>query len=301
MTAPAIDAVTLNFSPATLLLLNAILGLVTFGVALSLKIEDFAALARAPRKVLTGLASQFLFLPAATFALVVALAPPPSIAMGLMLVAACPGGNVSNFLCFRAGGNTALSVALTAISSLLAVLVTPVNLAFWAGLYGPTADLVRATAVDPANVALTVGLLLAAPLAAGVALNERRPKLALRLLRPMQTISMGVLGLFILGALVGNWTYLKDYLGAVFALVILHNAVAFAGGYLIALAAGLPERDRRAICVETGIQNSGLGLALIFNFFDGLGGMAVTAAFWGLWHLISGLALTTLLRRRRLG
>lgn len=301
MNPPPIDEIALNFSPATLLLLNAILGLVTFGVALSLKVEDFAALARAPRKVLTGLMSQFLFLPAATFGLVAALAPPPSIAMGLMLVAACPGGNVSNFFCFRAGGNTALSVALTAISSLAAVLLTPVNLAFWAGLYGPTAELVRATSVDPVHVAITVGLLLAAPLGAGVALNERRPDLALRLLRPMQTVSMAVLGLFILGALIGNWSYLQDYLGEVFVLVVLHNAVAFAGGYGIAFAAGLPERDRRAICVETGIQNSGLGLALIFNFFNGLGGMAVTAAFWGLWHLISGLTLASLLRMRRLG
>ena len=137
---PHIDEAALNFSPETLLLLNAILGIVMFGVALSLKLDDFAALARAPRKVLTGLVAQFLYLPAATFLLVLAVEPPPSIAMGLMLVAACPGGNVSNFYCYRAGGNTALSVTLTAIASLLAVLATPVNLAFWASLYEPSAD-----------------------------------------------------------------------------------------------------------------------------------------------------------------
>lgn len=297
----SLDDVMLNFSPGSLLLLNVILGVVMFGVALDLKLADFARLFRAPVAFLAGFGAQFVFLPAATFLLVLAIRPQPSIALGMMLVAACPGGNISNFFTHRAQGSTALSVSLTAVATMLAVVMTPFNLAFWGSLYEPTAALVRRTSVDPASMALSVAMLLAVPLMLGMVVNARLPALAERLRRPMRIVSMLIFAVFVAGALAANWQHFLDHVGAVFLIVLLHNATALAGGYGISSVAGLAEPDRRAIAIETGIQNSGLGLVLIFNFFDGLGGMAIIAAWWGLWHIITGFIVSEWFRMRQVG
>jgi BASS family bile acid:Na+ symporter len=296
-----LDEVALNFSPASLMLLNIILGIVMFGVALDLKLSDFSRLMRSPLAFLAGFGAQFIFLPAATFLLVLAIQPQPSIALGMMLVAACPGGNISNFFTHRAQGSTALSVSLTAAGTLIAVVMTPFNLSFWGSLYSPTAALVRQTSVDPVSMAIAVALLLALPLVVGMAVNARFPALAARMRAPMRIVSMAIFALFVIGALAANWQHFVNFVGAVFLVVLAHNALALAGGYGLAAVMGLGERDRRAISIETGIQNSGLGLVLIFNFFDGLGGMAIIAAWWGIWHIISGFAITEWFRSRRIG
>lgn len=292
-----IDGITLNFSPAALNLLNAILGVVMFAIALDLRIEHFRALLRAPKPLLVGLFSQFVVLPVITFAMVLALQPRPSIALGLILVAACPGGNISNFLTHRAGGNVALSVSMTAIATVTALVMTPLNVALWGNLYAPTREILRSVTLDPVTVVVTVGMILVLPLSLGIWLNARRPDIADRIRRPMQWLAMIIFILFIVLALAANWTFFLAYAGAVAGLVVLHNALALAGGYLTATLAGVSDYDRRSITIETGIQNSGLGLILIFAFFNGLGGMAVVAALWGLWHAISGLALATVMAR----
>ena len=291
-----IDEVMLNFTPASLMLLNGILAIVMFSIALDLRPRDFRVFLTQPRPVLAGLFSQFIALPALTFLLVLAVAPRPSIALGLMLVAACPGGNISNFITHRAGGNTALSVSLTAFSTVGAILLTPLNIAFWGSLYGPTAEILRATHIEPLQVAITVGLMLILPLVLGMTLNARRPATAARLRGPMQALSMLIFLAFIIAALAANWGFFLDLAGIVAGLVILHNAIAMGAGNLVARGARLSPYDRRALTIETGIQNSGLGLVLIFGFFGGLGGMAVVAAFWGIWHAISGIVLASLWR-----
>jgi BASS family bile acid:Na+ symporter len=292
-----IDAILLNFSPSSLMLLNAILAIVMFSIALDLKFADFTRLAKAPKPLVTGLISQFLVLPALTFVLVLLVEPRASIALGLILVAACPGGNISNFITHRAGGNSALSVSMTAFATVGAILLTPVNIAFWGNLYGPTREVLQATRIDPVQLAITVLLMLVLPLILGILLNTRRPALAGRLRRPMQNLSMGIFVAFIGLALAANWQFFLDYVHYVAVLVFLHNALALGGGYVTATLARLSPYDRRAVTIETGIQNSGLGLVLIFGFFGGLGGMAVVAAFWGIWHAISGIALASLMAR----
>lgn len=293
-----IDAIRLNFSPESLMLLNAILAIVMFSIALDLKPSDFRALVRTPKALLTGMVSQFVVLPALTFAMLLATNPQPSIALGLILVAACPGGNISNFITHRAGGNSALSVSMTGVATLAAIIMTPFNVAFWGNLYEPTRAILRQTTLDPVSIAITVFFMLLLPLMLGVLLNARRPDFAARIRKTMQRISMAIFIGFIVLALAANWAFFLSYAGAVAGLVILHNALALSGGYLSARVARLSEYDRRAITIETGIQNSGLGLVLIFAFFGGLGGMAVAAAFWGVWHAISGLALAALWSRR---
>lgn len=292
-----LDEVLLNFSPSGLMVLNAVLAIVMFSVALDLRRADFGALARAPKPLVTGLLSQFLVLPALTYGLIVLTAPRPSIALGLMLVAACPGGNISNFISSRAGGNAALSVSMTAFATVGAVLITPLNIAFWGSLYAPTREILRATEIAPAQIAITVMLMLILPLVLGITLNEKRPMAADKIRRPMQNLSMLIFVAFVVIALAANWAFFLQYAHYVAMLVVVHNALALAGGYSVATLAGLSPYDRRAVTIETGIQNSGLGLVLIFTFFDGLGGMAVVAAFWGIWHAISGLGLASLMSR----
>ena len=292
------DAVRLNFNPQSLWALNAIIGLVMFGVALELKPRDFKGVLVTPKPVLIGLAAQFLLLPAFTFLLVLLIRPAPSIALGMMLVAACPGGNVSNFLTHYARGNTALSVSMTAVSTAVAIVMTPLNLALWAGMYEPTAAILQAVSLDPLDMLLAVALLLGLPMVAGMAIGHRFPRLVARVHRPVRAASLLIFGLFVVGALAANWRHFVDWVGFVVFAVLLHNATAIASGWAAARVAGLPERDRRAVAIEVGIQNSALGLILVFNFFDGLGGMAIVTAWWGIWHLIAGLSVATWWSRR---
>ena len=293
-----IDAIRLNFSPESLMLLNAILAIVMFSIALDLKPSDFRALARTPKALLTGMVSQFVVLPVLTYLLLLLSNPQPSIALGLILVAACPGGNISNFITHRAGGNAALSVSMTGIATVAAIVMTPFNVAFWGNLYEPTRAILKQTALDPVSIAMTVFFMLILPLILGIVVNVRRPDLAARIRRTMQRISMAIFIGFIVLALAANWSFFLAFAGAVAGLVVVHNALALSGGYLTATVMKLSDYDRRAITIETGIQNSGLGLVLIFAFFGGLGGMAVAAAFWGVWHAVSGLALASIWSRR---
>ncbi len=295
---PDLDAVVLNFSPASLTLLNVILCVVMFSIALDLKLSDFREVSRNPRAFLTGMVAQFLALPALTFVLVSILEPRPSIALGLILVAACPGGNISNFLSHRARGNLALSVSMTAISTVICPIATPLNIAFWGSLYAPTREILRATSIDPLSVLWTVVVLLILPMLAGMLLNARRPDWASRLRKPLQILSMLIFIAFVVAAMAANWGFFLGYVGHVAVLVVLHNGLALGAGFALATLMRLRDADRRAITIETGIQNSGLGLILIFAFFGGLGGMTVAAAFWGIWHAVSGLALASLWARR---
>ena len=293
-----IDAVQLDFSPESMAVLNGVLAIIMFSIALDIRLADFRRLIDAPKPVLTGLASQFLALPALTFLLVLWLEPTPSMALGMILVAACPGGNISNFITHRAGGNAALSVTMTACATIGAILLTPFNVAFWGGLYPPTAEILRTVSIDPLRVAYTVAIILILPLTLGIALNARRPDWATRVRTPLQWLSMGIFVAFIILATAANWTLFLQFAGALIGLVALHNAVAFGAGYGAASLAGLSDYDRRAVTIETGIQNSGLGLVLIFGFFDGLGGMALIAALWGIWHAIAGIGIAATMGRR---
>lgn len=286
-----IDNVHINFDSATLWTLNVSLALVMFGIALEISVKDFKQLWQKPKIVLTGVFSQFILLPIVTFLLVWIANPLPSVALGMFMVAACPGGNISNFITHLAKGNAALSVTLTAIATLLAIFMTPVNLQFWGELYPPTASILQEVAIAPFEMIKLVSLLLGLPLILGMWVNYINPKLANKLAKFFKIGSLVFFITLIFLALHKNKDIFLDYVFYVFWLVVLHNLVAFLTGFSLAKAMGFSKENIRSITVETGIQNSGLGLLLIFTFFDGLGGMAIVTAFWGIWHLISGLIL----------
>jgi len=293
-----IDAIRLNFSPESLVALNFILAFVMFGVALDMKPADFKGITAAPRAVLIGMVAQFLLLPAAAWALTMVLRPQPSIALGLILVACCPGGNISNFLTHFARGNTALSVTMTAFSTVGALFFTPFNTSLWGSLNPATAAILREIAIDPVEMFVAVAILLVVPALLGMSVAHRYPAFAARARKPFRILSLGVFALFVTLALGANWDYFLQYTHRVLIAVFLLNALGLALGYAAAGAAQLSQADRRAVSIEVGIQNSGLGLILIFNFFGGLGGMAITAAWWGIWHLLAGLSLASWWRRR---
>lgn len=286
-----IDQLELAFDANGLMALNAALALIMFGVALELTVEDFVRLARDPRGPAVGLVCQFLLLPALAFPLAIAVAPTPSMALGMMLVAACPGGNVSNALTQLAGGRLSVSVGMTAVSTLAAVVVTPLNLGFWGSLHPSTAALVTAVQLDPVELGGTLALVLAMPCAIGMGVRRSLPAVADRLVGPMKVLSVLFFVGVVAAAFAANLDVFVAAIGVVALPVALLNAGALGLGYGAARLAGLPEPDRRAVSIEVGIQNSGLGLALIFTFFDGLGGMAVVARWWGIWHILAGLAL----------
>jgi BASS family bile acid:Na+ symporter len=289
-----LDNVHINFDAGSLWVLNLVLGLVMFGVALEISIKDFKPLLLKPKAIILGLFSQFILLPAVTYLLIIFIEPLPSIALGMFMVAACPGGNISNFISYLSKANTALSVSLTATATLLAIVMTPLNFHFWSMLYAPSSNLIQEISISPVEMFKLVSLLLGLPLVLGMYVNYLHPNLALKLAKKLKVVSL----LFFIGlvfiALYNNLDIFKEYIVYVFWIVLIHNLIAFSTGYSVGKLFRLPEDSIRSITIETGIQNSGLGLLLIFTFFDGLGGMALLAAFWGIWHIVSGLILAAL-------
>ncbi|RLB51774.1 MAG: bile acid:sodium symporter family protein [Deltaproteobacteria bacterium] len=292
-----IDQVHLSFDSKGLMLLNVILGLIMFGVALDLSAKDFRELAKRPIAPAVGLVAQFFVLPAVAFGLSRLLAPTPSIALGMILVASCPGGNVSNFITHFARGRTTTSVGMTAVSTLAAVVMTPLNFVFWGSLASDTEAMVSDVALDPVSMLGTIALLLGAPVFLGMMTAAHYPRVAARLRKPFQVASMLFFAAFVFAAFHANFDYFLRFIGLVFVPVLVMNAVALLTGWGAARAAALPAPDRRAVAIEVGIQNSGLALILAFDFLDGIGGIAVVSAWWGIWHILAGLTLGAFWRR----
>ena len=290
MTHP-VDQMQINFSDGNMVILKIILALIMLGVSLDIRKEDLENIVKNPKSMLAGLVAQFFFLPAMTFLLVYFFKPIPSIGLGMMLVAACPGGNISNLITMFARGNTALSVSLTFLATVLALVMTPFNITFWGNMYAPTAKLVQQVALDPKEVALTVIFVLGIPLLVGMILRAKLPKIATKLQGWLKYLSALFLAILILGAFFANFDNFIKYFDYIVGIVILHNLVALGSGFLMGTVLKVPYRDRRSITIEVGIQNSGLGLALAFEFFGGLGGVTLICAFWGLWHAVSGSIL----------
>ncbi len=300
-----LDHVRLNFSPSSLVFLNIALSFVMFGVALDIKLENFEEIIRKPKSAIIGFISQTFLLPAFTFLLVLLLNPTPTIALGMILVAACPGGNISNFISSMARGNVALAISLTAISTSLAVFFTPFNFALWGSFYVDfynahnAEGLLRPLEIDKYQMFQTVFILLGIPVFLGLLVARKFPKLTEKIKKPINKGSLLFFVMMVVGMLSANFSQFISYVHLVFIFVLLQNGAAMATGYFFGKLNKLSQTDQRTLAIETGIHNSGLALALIFNpkIFPPemeLGGMAIIAAWWGIWHIISGLAVAYL-------
>ena len=286
--APGLDDVVLNLDRGARSGLSIILALMMFSVGLGLRLDDFRRVFRRPGIILFGTALQVIALPALTFLLTFAIAPTASIALGMMVVAACPGGNASNVLTQAARGDAALSVSLTALSSALAVLTTPFNIVFWAGLQPRTSSLLSTIGLDRGAFLSETAMTLGLPLVTGLLLAERATAIAARIRKPLHTFSLLALGGFIVGALITNGSPLAAAGWLIFPVLVIQDAMALALGYGAARCTGLPDGAQRAFTFETGIRNAGLGLVILLGHFKGLGGAALITAGWGVWHVISG-------------
>jgi BASS family bile acid:Na+ symporter len=295
-----LDDVKINFDSEGLWVLNIALAVVMFGVALGISVSDFKSLLKQPKLVLVGILAQFILLPLLTFLVIIVIRPQPSIALGMMMVAACPGGNISNFMTHVAGGNTALSVCLTAFGTFLTIIVTPLNFQLYAGLYAPTAQLLKDVELKTFELVKLIVLILGLPLFLGMLLRSKNVNLAIKLSKLLKPISILVFVAIVIIAFSKNTDVFYNYIHYVLIIGVSHNALAIGLGLLTAKAFSLSFKDQKTIAIETGIQNSGLGLLLIFTFFSGLGGMAIMAAFWGIWHILSGLILAFYWSRKSL-
>lgn len=305
----AMDTVTLNFTEGGLFVLNITISIIMFGVALEIKPAHFKELWKRPKPIFTGVLSQFFVLPLLTLTIVMIFWKQftVGVAMGMILVSVCPGGNVSNFISTLARGNPALSVSLTAIATISAIFMTPLNFMIWGSLYsylGPWADneLLQELYINPWAMFQIVFILLGIPIVLGMLTNHFFPRFTEKMKKPIRAFSV----VFFLGMLVimfaNNYDHFLKYIAWILLIVLIHNAVALSSGYGMARLFSLELRNRRTISIETGIQNSALGLVLIFNpaIFPQhlpLGGMAIVVAWWGIWHIVAGLGVATVWRR----
>lgn len=319
-----LDSLTPDLGSGEMLIVNIILALVMFGVALGIKLETFKDVFRYPKSIIVGILMQWVALPAVTLCVVLALNSviTQMVALGMILVASCPGGNISNFMSSYAKGNIELSVSMTAITTAFAPLVTPLNFWLYGTLYCNITDLTKdiPTLVIPfGDMFEQIMLLLGLPIVAGMLFAHLFPNATKRLMKPAQVLSI----ILFMGMVVVSFTKVVTALGGdgsggltveqivtslllAFGMVVLHNLCALSTGYGGATLFKLPALDRRSMTIEVGIQNSGLGLILLFNtaIFDPTdwannGGMLFITALWGVWHIISGLSVASIFRRSK--
>lgn len=299
-----LDAIEINFDSSGLWVLNIALAIIMFGVSLGITTEDFKRLFNKPKILFTGIFSQFILFPALTFLLVKAINPAPSIALGMFLVAACPGGNISNFMTQMAKGNSALSISMTAFATLVSLVMTPLNFQVWSSFHEPTAEILRAVELDPFTLVKLVLLILGVPLVLGMLFRHYKPTAAQKIMKILKPFSLIVFMTLIVLAFGKNVKIFLDHIHYVIFIVAIHNIVGYVSGFYLAKSIKLSFINQKTLSIETGIQNAGLGLLLYFDFFHGigglnLGGMALLVAFWAIWDIFSGLLLATYWSRKK--
>lgn len=313
----SLDHLDPNLGSGEMTLVNIILALVMFGVALGIKVQTFKDVFRHPKSVIVGVIMQWIALPAITLLVALLLNQwiTPMVAIGMLLVASCPGGNISNFMSAYARGNIELSVSMTAITTAMAPIITPFNFWFFGTMYCDIVSInneIPQLVIPFGDMLEQIMLLLGLPIVAGILFAHYFPNVTKRLLKPSQVLSL----VLFIGMLVVSFTKVVTSLDGTeqivvsllcaFSIVVIHNLAALGTGYAGARLFKLPASDRRSMTIEVGIQNSGLGLVLLFNerifdpaVWDNNGGMLFITALWGVWHIVSGLTVASLFRRSK--
>ena len=304
-----IDSIDVTLNAGGMNTINIVLAFVMYGVALGIKPQTFIDLFKRPKPIFAGMLSQLVFLPLLTFLLTLAFGRSIiwTMAIGMILVASCPGGNISNFMSSLSKANVELSVSLTAVSTALAILTTPFNFWLYGSLYLHFANVasdVPQLVIPLWDVFKTIFILLGIPLTLGVLTAHFLPKVAEKLKKPLQWFSIIFFVAMVVLSFMGNIKAFLQCIQYIFLVVLIHNLLALGIGFGVGTVAKLPFRDRRTLTIETGIQNSGLGLVLLlgtslFANFPPHGGMLVITAWWGIWHIISGLTVATIFNKSK--
>jgi bile acid:Na+ symporter, BASS family len=280
------------------LILSLVLATMVFSVALELKVEDFKRVAQTPKAVVCGLIPQFILLPVGTWVATLLLDLPPNVEAAMILVASCPGGSLSNVITHFGRGNTALSVSVSAVASVIALFATPFNFSWMVASNPATASWLRTLEIDPSGIWVSLLVLLALPMALGLFVAYRFPRATQRLQKPLANFSLVALLAFIVIGLIKERQLLTLGLLSTLLIVVLHNASGLFFGWVTSKVMGVSERDRRAVMIEGGMQNSGLALGIIAVQFGSDLGMVIIASLWGIWHIVSGLSLAFFWRRK---
>lgn len=296
MTPAELDDLSFTLEPAAQMMLAAAIVIMIFAISLGLKREHFLFLRSDPKLFWGGVAAQIIGLPVMTLVLILVLAPPASIALGMIVVAACPGGNVSNFMTWGARGDLAYSISLTAASSIIAAVWTPAAILFWSGLYPPTAALLDTIDFDRLQFVLQTTVMLAGPLLLGMICHHYFPAASERLRKPLALFGAGMIGYVIIAGVLQFWPEIERGWMMIYIPVIVHNALAFGVGAGAGRLLGASDQRRRTLAIEVGIQNAGLAVVLLLAQLQGLGGAAAVAAAWGVWHFFSGGLMILLYR-----
>ena len=264
-----------------------LLGVVMFAMGMTLNLNDFKRVSKRPKVIALGLALQYLLMPLTAFTLAYVLRLPAELMAGLILVGACPGGTASNVICYLAKGDVALSISLTAISTLLAVLLTPLLTWLYIG---------QEVFVPVKSMTMTVFNIIIIPVSLGLAVNRYYGRSLGRLKQLLPLVSVLVI-IFIITIIVAlTAQQLSQLVLPVIAAVILHNSIGFVGGYYLPKSLGFDSKTCRTLAIEVGMQNSGLGVALTIKYFTPIA--ALPSAFFSIWHNISGSVLAAYWTRK---
>lgn len=293
----AIDQAQFNFSPNIGLAVAVMVGFLVFAVALDLTWEQFRRVLNKPKAPGIGLVAQYVILPAVAFGIGLLLADTPSIALGLLLVTCCPAGALSNYLTGVARGNVAVSVSMTAVSTLFSIILTPLLFGFWASMNPDTAAVLQQIKIDPKRVVMVLLIMLIVPVTAGMFIRARHPETADNIRRWSRRIAGGVFAIVVAILILGNIKVLGNFAKDALPPVLVTFAIAVALGWGLARVSGLPAPDRRAVTLEVAFQNVALAVGMAVAFFPSLAGVAITAILWGIVHLSLGFLLAVAFMR----
>jgi BASS family bile acid:Na+ symporter len=287
----ALDQAVVLFSPAQLRLMNIAQALLVFVVALHLELANLRRVGEHPKAVFVGLAAQWLLLPALAVLTTLVCRLPPAVALGLLLLACCPGGSAATFLSLLARGNAAVAVATVTVAILLSAVLTPLLFALCRAFAGVD-DSGGALRLDALLVIRTAVAYLLLPLLAGLALRHWRPALVARIRGPLKVLLGITLGVFVIGAVQANAASLRSLVLALTPLVAGFHALTLLGSWGLARLLRVADAERRAITLSAGVSNAGLAMLLVFTFFGGNGAMAALVAWWSVWRLLASGVLT---------
>ena len=259
-----------------------LLGLVMFGMGLTLTGQDFVRVFKKPLYVAIGVAAQFTIMPLLALLLAVTLRLPPELAAGVILLGCCPGGTASNVITYLAKGDVPLSVTMTSVSTVLAPLLTPVLMLILAGSWLP---------VDAGGLFVSILQIVLLPVLAGVVVNTFLGQTVRRVTPILPLVSVAAIVVIVMAVVAASRENLLTVGPLIFVIVVVHNLTGLALGYGLGHLAGVNPSGRRAISIEVGMQNSGLSVALASVHFGGLA--ALPGAIFSIWHNVSGPALAT--------
>jgi len=267
---------------------NILLGIVMFGMGMTLKLADFKVVFTKPKAVIVGILSQFVIMPVLAFVLAFVFQLPAELAVGVILVGSCPGGTSSNVMTYLAKGDVALSVGMTACTTIMAPIVTPLLVLLFAG---QTVD------VDVLEMFLSIVQVVLVPIAAGFLINYFFEKVAAACASVLPLVSVVGISLIIMAVVAANQAKLLTVGPLIILVVMLHNVLGYALGYLVGRVLRLTKEQMRTLSIEVGMQNSGLASSLATVHFASMPLAAVPGAVFSVWHNISGAVYANILAR----